>query len=241
MSLVLPHVRAQLLELARLPSFVIPTLAFPSLFFLFWIAPSSRSQPNVYLASYMGFAVLGIAFFQFGVGIASDRTSPWELYLRTLPVRPATRFTARVIVAAVFAMAAAVVVAVTAVVTTGAGLSPQRWLALAAALLAGSVPFALLGIGIGYWATPRGALPAANILYLALSYAGGLWTGPRTLPHVVQRFSEWLPTRQYADVLWNAAFGSVDLVHWAWLAAYAVVFGLIAAWGYRRDEGQRFS
>lgn len=241
MRLMLAHARVQLLELARLPSFVIPTLAFPSLFFLFWIAPSSRSQPNVYLASYMGFAVLGIAFFQFGVGIASDRMSPWELYLRTLPVRPATRFAARVVVAAAFAVAASIVVAATAVVTTGAGLSPQRWAALGGALLVGSAPFALLGIAIGYWATPRGALPAANILYLALSYTGGLWSGPRALPDVVQRFSAWLPTRQYADVLWNAAFGGLVLVHWAWLFAYAVAFGLVAAWGYRRDEGQRFS
>jgi ABC-2 type transport system permease protein len=239
--LVIAHARAQLVELLRLPSFIIPTLAFPSLFFLFWIAPASRSRPNVYLASYMGFAVLGIAFFQFGVGIASDRASPWELYLRTLPVRPTARFAARVLVAGIFAVAASAVVAATAVLTTNAGLSAGRWLALAAALLIGSAPFALLGIAIGYWATPRGALPAANILYLALSYAGGLWTGPGALPDVVRRFSDWLPTRQYADVLWSAAFGGVAAVHWLWLGVYAVTFGLVAAWGYRRDEGQRFS
>ena len=35
-----------------------------------------------------GFAVIGVAFFQFGVGIAVDRASPWEAYLRTLPVGP---------------------------------------------------------------------------------------------------------------------------------------------------------
>lgn len=235
------HLRVQAVELVRLPSFLVPTLAFPSIFFLFWIAPASHAHPNVYLASYMGFAVLGIAFFQFGVGIAVERTSPWERYLRTLPVAPSTRFAARVVVAAAFAAAASAVVALTAVFTTGAGLSAPRWAALAGALLVGSAPFALLGVAIGYWATPRGALPAANVLYLALSYAGGLWTGPGSLPHAVRGLSEWLPTRQYGDVLWSAAFGGLEAGHWAWLGAYGLVFGALAAWGYRRDEGQRYT
>lgn len=241
MRTVAAHARAQGLELVRMPSFAIPTLAFPSLFFLFWIAPSAHAHPNVYLASYMGFAVLGIAFFQFGVGIASDRTSPWELYLRSLPVSVGARFAARIAVAAAFAIAASVVVAITAVLSTGAQLPFQRWLALAAALLVGSVPFALLGIAIGYWATPRGALPAANVLYLALSYAGGLWTGPGGLPHALRALSEWLPTRQYGDVLWQAAFGGLGLEHWAWLGVYTLVLGAVAAVGYRRDEGRHYA
>jgi ABC-2 type transport system permease protein len=240
MTLLLAHARAQLVELARLPAFLVPTLSFPALFFLFFVAPASRSQPDLYLASYLGFAVLGITFFQFGVGIAADRVSPWELYLRTLPVTPWTRFGARVVSALVFALASCAVVAITAAATTGIGLSAGRWGALLLALLAGSLPFALLGIAIGYFVSPRGALPTANLLYLGLSYTGGLWTGPRHLPHIVESFSRFLPTRQYADALWAAAFGAPALRHWAALAAYTVLFGAAAVWGYRRDEGQRF-
>ena len=240
MRLAAAHARAQTLELARHPSFVVPTLAFPALFFLFFVAPSSTIAPREALASYLGFAVLGVAFFQFGVGIAVDRVSPWEAYLRTLPATPLTRFAARIAVAAVFGFCSAAVVGAVAIVTVHPSLSWSRWASLGAALVLGSVPFALLGIAIGYWATPRGALPAANLLYLGLSYAGGLWTGPGRLPRSVESLSPYLPTRQYGELLWSAALGSLRLGTVGALALFASAFGLAAVWGYRRDEGSRF-
>ena len=69
-----------------------------------------------------------------------------------------------------------------ALATTDAALAPVRWGELVLMLLVGTVPFALLGIALGYWAPARGALPIANLLYLSLSYAGGLWIRPRDLP-----------------------------------------------------------
>jgi ABC-2 type transport system permease protein len=240
MRLASAHARAQTLELARHPSFVVPTLAFPALFFLVFVAPSSRAAPREALASYLGFAVLGVAFFQFGVGVATDRVSAWEVYLRSLPVSSAARFVARIAVAALFALLSASVVAGVALATIHPSLAWSRWTALTAALLIGSVPFALLGIAIGYWATPRGALPTANLLYLGLSYAGGLWTGPGKLPASVEKLSPYLPTRQYGELLWSAAFGSLRLGTVGALSIFTVVFGLAATWGYRRDEGRRF-
>ena len=85
--------------------------------------------------------------------------------------------------------------------TTAASLSPARWLALAATLLLGAAPFAVLGIALGYWAPARGALPIANLLYLGLAYAGGLWFRARDLPAPVADVSPYLPTRALADAL----------------------------------------
>ncbi len=241
MRLALTYVKAGNLELLRIPSFSIPTLLFPTLFFLFFIAPRADRDANLFMASYAGFAVVGVAFFQFGVGIASDRTSPWELYLRTLPVSPRVRFTARVLSALQFALASASVVVAVALVTTSAVLRAPRWLELAVTLLLGSIPFALLGIAIGYWTTPKGALPIANVLYLVLAYAGGLWTGSKHLPPVVADLSPYLPTRQFGEVLWGAVAGRPwQVEHWLWLLGYVLAFGLLAVWGYRRDEGQQF-
>ena len=239
MTLVLAHARAATLELFRYPSFSIPTLLFPSMFFLFFVSAQREGSP-VLVASYVGFAILGVAFFQFGVGIAAERTSPWEAFLRTLPLAVRVRFSARIVSALAFALAAGALLVVTALVTTDARLSPQRWLALAGVALVGSVPFALLGIALGYLASPRGALPLANLLYLTLSFAGGLWTGPN-LPGVVAEISPYLPTRQFAEVLWGAAEGGLGPGS-AWLAlgGFTVFFAVAAQFGYRRDEGERF-
>jgi ABC-2 type transport system permease protein len=228
--------------LLRYPAFSVPTLAFPALFFLLFAAPRPGADPALLLASFAGFAVLAVAFFQFGVGIAAERESPWERYLRTLPLRSRTRFAARIVSASLFGLASAALVVAAALATTDARLSGPRWAALVVALGFGAVPFALLGIALGYWASPRGALPAANVLYLVLSFVGGLWTTAARLPPAVASVSPLVPTRQFGNLLWGATRGHLSRPHdWLLLAAWAGIFALVAAAGYRRDEGRRYS
>jgi ABC-2 type transport system permease protein len=239
--LALVHGRLQTVELVRFPGFSIATLAFPTLMFLLFGLPHAGVQPNLFLASYAAFSVLGVGFFQFGVSAAIERATAWHVWVRTLPSSAASRIGGRVIAAFVFAALSAGVVVGVALATTAAALSMPAWLRLSVALLVGGMPFVLLGLAIAYWTSPKSALPVANVLYMLLSYAGGLWTGPGDLPHAVRAISSYTPTRQWGDVLWPAVANEPwHAGHWLALAAYAAAFGAIAAWGYRRDEGQRF-
>jgi len=240
MRLVTAHARAMTVELLRYPAYLVPTLAFPPVFFLFFAAPGAGEAATGRMAAFAGFAVIGVAFFQFGVGIAVERATPWEAYLRTLPIGPVVRLTARVMSAAVFAVAAGCVLVVVALATTTATMSPGSWSLFALSLLLGTAPFALLGIALGYWSPARGALPIANLLYLSLSYAGGLWLAPRNLPTVVRKLSPVLPTRAFADTLVASTGGTVATGAWLVLAAFSLLFGSLTAWGYTRDEGRRF-
>ena len=240
-TLVLLHARLLAIELLRYPAFVVPTLLFPTVFFLFFVTPRASADATAEMATFAGFAAIGVAFFQFGVGIAVERASPWEAYLRTLPVRAGVRLAARVVSSIPFAAAAATLAVAVAVATTDARLPASRWAELAAALLVGSVPFALLGIALGYLAPQRGALPIANLLYLGLSYAGGLWFRPRDLPSMVAAVSPYLPTRSLADVLTAVAEGrALTLAAAAGLAAFTGLFAILAVWAYRREEGRHF-
>lgn len=239
--LALLHARVSTLELLRYPTFSVPTLALPAVFFAFFGLPRAAGRAEVLLGSFAAYAVLSVAFFQFGVGIATDRARPWEGFVRTLPVGAVSRLWGRVLSAGVFAAASLIVVTAVAVPTTHPRLAATDWFRLVLALVAGGVPFTLLGIALGYWLPPKGALPAANILYLGLSYVGGLWTGPTGLPHGVEQAGRLLPTRQWGEVLWEAATGSRwQLGHWLVLLGYTAGFGVLAALGYRRDEGQRY-
>jgi len=238
--LVAAHARAATLELARHPAYVVPTLSLPAVFFLLFALPVTGGDPAARMAGFAGFAAIGVAFFQFGVGIAADRSSPWESYLRSLPLAAWVRLTARALSAAAFAAAAAGILCAVAVLTTPVSLPPAGWAGLAAALAAGTAPFALLGTALGYWAPPRAALPLANLLYLLLSYAGGLWLEPARLPAAVARVSPWLPTRALSDALRAGAAGAWPWRPWAALAAHGALFALLAALGYRRDEGRRY-
>jgi ABC-2 type transport system permease protein len=241
MRLVLAHARVQIAELVRFPGFSVATLAFPALLFVLFGLPRAGGQPEIMLASYAAFAVLGVGFFQFGVGGAIERATPWNAWLRTLPVPARVRIAARVLSACSFAFAAVALVVTVALSTTSASLSATAWLRLGVALGAGSIPFVVLGLTIAYWASPKSALPVANVLYMLLAYAGGLWTGPSDLPRGVRIISSWTPTRQWGDLLWPAVAGaSWSAVHWLLLAAYTAAFTALAAWGFRRDELQRF-
>jgi ABC-2 type transport system permease protein len=242
MRLALLHARLETLELGRYPSFVVPTLLFPAMFFLLFVVPGvTDANADAFMASYVAFALLGVAFFQFGVGIAAERASSWALFLRTLPASVYVHLAGQVVSALIFAIASGAIVVAVATALTSARLDAAEWLALAVALLLGVVPFALLGIALGYLVRPKGALPVANVLYLALAYAGGLWTGAARLPDAISGLSTALPTRQWADIVVPAATGRAPpLGAVLGLAAWTVVFAFAAVWGFRRDEGARF-
>jgi ABC-2 type transport system permease protein len=239
--LVLVHAVAVTRELGRYPAYVLPTLLFPTAFFLFFVVPDAGRFATVETAAFAAFAAIGVAFFQFGVGIANERASPWEAYLRTLPVAVPQRLAARVLSAAVFATAAAGLLLLVGVSTTDVSLSRVRWIELAVVLLLGTIPFALLGIALGYWAPARGALPIANLLYLSLAYAGGLWIRPDELPDPVQAVSPFLPTRALTDAITATVYADpFEPRPWLILLGFAAGFALLAGWGFLRDEGKRF-
>lgn len=240
-GLTAAYARTTTVELLRHPGYVIPTLVFPAMFFLFFAAPHAGAVATAEMCGFAAFAVIGVGFFQFGVAAANDRISPWETYVRTLPVSAGTRLAARTASAAVFAAASAAVVVAAAAASTGAGLPPLGYVELTLVLAAVLVPFALLGIALGYWATPRSALPIANLLYLAMSYGGGLWIPQGRLPAPVRAVSVFLPTRSVADLTAGVARGSPwAAAPWLVLAGFTAAFGAAAVLGYRRDEGMRF-
>lgn len=241
MRLALVHARMTLLAFGRYPTFAVPTLLLPTLFFVLFGLPDSHASHRVITASFTAYAVFTVVFFLFGVGIAGERESPWEAYLRTLPVRVRSRLAGRVLAAFAFAAAGAGLLLATATATGFSAFDRAAWPRFVLALLAGAVPLSLLGIALGYWVPAKGALPVANVLYLLFAYAGGLWTGPHGLPSIAERLSPFLPTRQWAELLWAAVRGeSWQATHWLALLGFASAFAGLAAWGYRRDEGQQF-
>lgn len=237
------YVRVQLLDLIRRPGFVIPSLAFPPLFFSFFDLPFAHAYPQMagsMMLAYIVFAVIGVALFQFGTGVAVDRATPWERYVRTLPTPLWLRFAARTIVAGLFAICSAAGIVIVATLFTTARFDPQQWLVIAACTFAGAVPFVLFGLAIGYWTSPKAAPPIASMCYMLLSFIGGLWMPPAMLPGFAKVISPFTPTRQFADLLWSAPHGA-SLGALAALAVFAAIFAAVAGAGYRRDRAARFA
>jgi ABC-2 type transport system permease protein len=239
------NARVQLEELARYPAFVAPSLGLPLVSYLIFGLPHVHGDAGIAgrtLASFAAFAVLGIAMFQFGVGIASDRGTAWERWVRTLPSSAGERFAARTLVALLFSLAALVPLVVLAVLSTPVQLGAATWLRLLIALLAGSIPLGLLGIMLGYLLSERGALPVTNLLFLPMAWAGGLFGDDAVdLPSAVGRVSPWLPTRQWSDVVLGFGLhGSLPGHQVLALVGYGIAFAGLAVLGYRRDELRQY-
>jgi ABC-2 type transport system permease protein len=240
MKLMWVHFGAKMLELFRMPGLWVPMLGIPAALFLFFGTRDARDQTSAIEAvvAYAAFGVLGVAFFQFGVLVAIDRDSPWEITLRALPVSPLTRFAARILVGLVFSLAIVGLISAEAALMTSVQLEVGSWTLLCLTLLLGSIPFGLLGIAVGYWVHPRAASAVANLLWIILAYAGGVWGEPI---QSVRLASRYLPTWLYIDAIRSVVTGrGWHVGSWLGLLGYAVAGGIFAVWGYRRDEGQNY-
>jgi ABC-2 type transport system permease protein len=242
MRLALAHARTETRQYLGYPAYALPTLLFPCVMLLVLGRAFERGEPQRLLMGFAATAVLAVTFFQFGVGIATTRTTAWETYLRTLPAGPLTRLAGRVLSALAFAATTVGLVVVVGLAVYDAEMAPWRFIAGITALIVGGIPFALLGIAFGYWLPPRAALPVANLAFLPLAIAGAFWARLDGLPHNADVGSQLLPTRSWMEVLDSIATGDhpLPLHHVAALAGWAVVFGALAWWGFRRDEGERF-
>ncbi|MCP2775245.1 hypothetical protein, partial [Salmonella enterica] len=82
----------EFLRLLRSPSFALPTLLFPPLFYLlFAVVLNRRGGPEMaasLMASYGVFGVMAPGLFGFGVGIALDRERGFLALKRALPTPP---------------------------------------------------------------------------------------------------------------------------------------------------------
>jgi len=197
---------------------------------------------NILLGSWSVFAVVGVAFFQFGVSISQARESKWENFARTLPTGGAAKLVAQVASAAIFLALSVGLLWTIALLFTAVDLSAVRLLKLFAVVIVGSVPFIFLGAALGYAVPPRGAVPIANLIYLPLSYLGGLWMPPSMLPDIVNNISRWTPTRQLGELAWatvqNQPYPGFAVLG---LIAYGLCGLVIALFLWRKDETLRFA
>lgn len=243
MRLALAYAKAETIQYGRYTPYSIPALALPAVLMLIFGHQMVAGEPERMVAGFAATALITVALFQFGVGIALSRITPWETYLRTLPATAPTRIAGRILAALVFAVATVVVVMMVGAAVYGARFAPGRLAALILVLLLGSVPFGLAGIALGYWLPPRSAMPIANLVIIPVIVVGFLWTRPPDdLPRSADVASQLTPTRSWAEVLDSVSTGDhpLPLHHVAALAAWAAVFFAFAWWGYRRDEGEQF-
>ncbi|GGM88289.1 ABC transporter permease [Dactylosporangium sucinum] len=245
MSLVLTHTRYRILETVRIPVAVLGGAFFPAASMLFFVVPFAGDNPvgaTYATASMVMFAVMTSSLFTYGVGVADDRAQPWGTYVRTLPAGPGAAFAGRIITGLVFMGISLLPVVIIGWLFTAATASPLQLLLALGAVVLGALPFTFMGLAIGYWLPTKAALAVAQIIFFPLAFGGGLLSEPGHAPGFVETIAPYLPTRGAVELVWAAVgdFG-VSTTSMVALVAWTVAMAALAAWAYRRDEGERFS
>src|SRR5207247_7130826 len=113
----------------------------------------------------------------------------------------------KVIVGVALALPAILVVFAAAAVDHGVRLSAAEWVGAALTLWRGLLPFAPLGLAIGYVSTPQSAGPTLGGTLFGLSLLGGMWSPASQFPGALQWLADALPTSHYARMAWAVARG----------------------------------
>ncbi len=196
--------RYEFLRLLRTPSFAVPTLLFPVLFYLlFGVLLGSRGgrgASEYLLATYGVFGVMGVALFGFGVSVALDRERGWLTWKRAMPMPPGAYLIAKMAMAMMFAAIISVMLALIAGSMAGVSLRPAQWAMLAMINILGVLPFAALGLWLGSLMGGQGAPAVINLIHLPMSFLSGLWLPLNLLPDAIARAAPIWPSYHLAQI-----------------------------------------
>ncbi|MGW3342324.1 ABC transporter permease [Nonomuraea rubra] len=244
-ELVVAHTRLLLLEQLRMPVGLLASALFPAISMVAFVVPFAGDDPKaatMATGSLMFFGAMTNSLVNVSITVAQDREQAWNPYLRTLPAGPLPRFAGRILsTLAVTVVSVVPVLLVAAFLTAATATLPQLLLGLGV-LLAGTVPFMLMGLFIAFVTAAKAAIGVSQVLFFPMAIVGGLLLPPQILPGFVEVVSPFVPTRGVAELLWAITAGTTpNVVSLISLACWTVVLAIAAAWAYRRDEGRRFS
>ncbi|NID13914.1 ABC transporter permease [Luteibacter yeojuensis] len=236
----LEEARAECLRYLRNPGFLLPTLLFPSVFYLmFGILlghANGADAPRYLLASYGTFGVMAPGLFGFGVSLALERDTGLLTLKRALPMPPGAYLLGKMCMALLVAAIVSVILLCLAVFLAGVSLPPSRIGMFFALEVLGVLPFAALGLLVGTLVKGQGAPGIVNLIYLPMAFLSGLWFPLSVMPAFLQSIAPLWPA-YHLNRLALSAVGlgqGGEALHAAVLAGFTVAFVLVAARRLRR-------
>ncbi|WP_157530395.1 ABC transporter permease [Microtetraspora niveoalba] len=233
--------RFEIIRTLRNIKYLVFLIAVPVAFYLLW-GRQSGTQDGVQVAALAlvamaVYAATGGALMAAGGGVADDRAQGWLRQLKVTPLGDAQWFAGRIVLGVLMVLPGVAGVSVAALTAGHVHLAAGRWAALIALLLAGSLPFGLLGLFLGLTLRGKTAQLGIVVVFFALTVLGGV-IGAGPLPGVWERIRELTPS--YGLVQGgNAVIAghAPTLAQAGVLAAWTVLAGAAVLLRWRRSSG----
>jgi ABC-2 type transport system permease protein len=225
--------------------FIIVSIALPVALYVLYtsvLGASTSSSvegiawPLFFLVSMAAYGAMAASITQ-ATPIAAERSNGWTRQLLVMPLPSGAYVMTKIATAVVLTAPALVLVSASGVVVNHVELPLRIWIELVVALALGSLPFAALGILLGYLLDTDSAQGAVTLSFFGMAILGGLFAPVESFPSVVATIAHMLPSYHLAEVGRRIVAGGVpDIGDVAVLAAYTVALGALAAWRYLAAE-----
>jgi ABC-2 type transport system permease protein len=238
------YLRMEILRLIRNRRVLIFSVLMPAILLLIFGGLYKRDALNgVGAASYLmvSMGLFGSMSAAIGSGgtIALERGIGWNRQLRLTPLRPRSYLLTKVVLALFMALPPLVITYAVGAIALGVRLPASTWLLITVASWLGSLPFAAMGLVLGYVAKPDSVQQVSALLYMLLAAFGGIWVPVEAMPTLMHRIAEWTPA------YWVGLVARSPLFHQAltkreilMLAAWTSVLGLVAVRRFRADTAR---
>lgn len=234
-------------RLVRSWKFLLITVGFPVIFYMLFLGDRTSGEViagtvtwRVYLmVSMCTFGSLVAALTAGGGRLSTERASGWARQLRVTPI-PAWSYVATKLSASMLVILPVIVlVGIVGAVFGGVHLALGTWFELAGLLWVTSLPFAALGVFIGFMVTAETAFPVVTALMFVLGYFGGLFNPVASMPPALRAAARVLPTFHHAALALSLLDGhGFALEDWAVLVGYTALLGFGIIWKHRVEEAR---
>jgi ABC-2 type transport system permease protein len=234
-------------RLLRSWKFLVITVGFPVIFYMLFLSDRSAGTAvdgtvpwRVYLMVTMcSFGALVAGLTAGGARLSAERASGWARQLRVMPI-PAWSYVATKVTASMLVILPVIVlVEVVGAAFGDVRLGPAKWLELTLLLWPTALPFAVLGVLIGFMVSAETAFPVVTALMFVLGYFGGLFNPVGSMPAVLRAAAHALPSFNHAALALSLLDGaSLGWVNWAVVAAYTLVLSAAVILKHRIEESR---
>jgi len=237
------YLRYEVLRNFRNWRFIVLTLAFP---LVLYFAVATENQHKMFngtafpLYFMTAMATLGTmaSVISGGAIIAADRAAGWTRQMRITPLRAATYLRAKVVCGYLRALLTIVLLALAGTLL-GVRLSAGEWLTVVGLLLAGLVPFAVLGIIIGHLIGTDATAPAVGGIVTLFCLLGGVYGFQIAQSGPMLQVIKGLPSYWLVQAGKSALGGSGwPAEGWIVAAVWTGVLVPLAVLAYRRDTSR---
>lgn len=245
MSGLTSFARFEVGRLVRSWKFLVITIGFPLIFYALFLGNRSPGRVidhtvewRTYLmVSMCSFGSLVAALTAAGARLSAERASGWARQLRVTPLPAWSFVSTKVATSMLVVLPVLGLVEVTGVAFGGVHLALASWFGLTGVLWLSALPFALLGVAIGFLVSTETAFPVVTGLMFVLGYFGGLFNPVSNMPRALQVAARLLPSFHDEALGLGLLDGrGLGIENWLVLLGYALSLSALIIWRHRVEE-----